>query len=424
MYETNASIGTRVDDRRTNGRKTARASASGTDVGSSRRTFLRAAGAAVGATASVGPLSSAAAGSTAERDVLFTGNRKDGTLALTDARSYEELGTVDVVPDGKEPDPRDDPRQRIAYPIVNRLAGGKNFVQDLDLSPDGRTVYVSRGHRGDVAAIDVGTNDLLWRTGIDGYRADHQTISEDGRYLYTSAVTADTVHKIDTERGEVVASVEVTDFPHGNHLHDVPGMGNGVTLVNGSLGNVVAPDAVDGDHRLTFVDPASFEVLRTVDLGEGVRPFVFSPDARKVYVQISYFHGFHEYDVGKDRVTRSKRLPRTEHVPEDEDDYPLESAHHGIDISADGEYLCVAGTTSWYAAVVRRSDLELVDTVPVGKHPYWVRTAPDGEHAFVAVKGADAVSVVSYEDATEVARIPVGDDPMVMEHRPVPESVL
>lgn len=287
-----------------------------------------------------------------------------------------------------------------------------------------RTVYVSRGHKADVVAIDLETGELRWRSETDGYRADHQVISGDGRYLYTSAVTADAVHKIDTEDGEIVGSVEVTTFPHGNHLHEVPGMGDGSTLVNGSLGNLLVPDEADGDHRLTFVDADTLEVRRTVDYEEGVRPFVFSPDARKVYVQISHLHGFHESDVVEDRVTRTKHLPEAEHVPDDEDDYPLESAHHGIDVSGDGEYACVAGTTSWYAAVVRRRDLALVDAIEVGEHPCWVQIAPGGDRAFVAVEGEDTVSVIDYPEATEVERIPVEDDPMVVEHRPVHESAL
>lgn len=395
-----------------------------TDSEPSRRNVLQG-GVALGTAAAVGTLPSVAAASeTGERDVLFTGNRIDGTLSLNDAHTYEHLGTVNVLPDGDEPDAVS---QEIAYPLVNAIAGGKNFVQDLDLSPDGRTVYVSRGHVADVAAIDLETNDLLWETEIDGFRADHQTISEDGKFLYTSAVTADTVHMIETDRGKKVDSVEVPTYPHGNQLHELPGLGEGKTLVNGSLGNMLTSDAHNDDimdHRLTFMDPTSLDVLRTFDFDEGVRPFVFSPDGTKAYVQISYFHGFHEYDVAENRLTRTCHLPKSAHVPEDKRDYPLQSAHHGIDISADGEYLCIAGTTSWYAAVVRRSDLQLVNTIPVGKYPYWVETAPDGEHAFVAVKSEDTVSVINYADAAEVARIPVGNAPMVMEHQSIPESVL
>lgn len=394
--------------------------------GVSRRSFLRTSGGAAGVAAAFGAfLPSVAAGSADERDVLFTGNRRDGTVSLHDASTYEPLGTVDALPDGEtDPDPKEDPGQRVAYPVVNESAGGENYVQDLDVSPDGRTVYVSRGHLADVVAIDVGTNELVWETELDGYRADHQVLAPDGRYLYTSDVTADAVHRIATADGEIADSAEVTTFPHGNHLHDLPGYGGDRTLVNGSLGNMLAPDRADMDHRLTFLDPGTMSVERVHDFEEGVRPFAFTPGGSTAYVQISYLHGFHEYDVAADRVTRTKRLPETEHVPESEDDYPLQSAHHGIDVSGDGEYVCVAGTTSWYAAVVRRSDLELLDYFEVGKHPYWVQTAPGGERAFVAVKGEDVVSVVDYADATEVARISVGDDPMVMEHRPVPESVL
>ena len=235
---------------------------------------------------------------------------------------------------------------------------------------------------------------------------------------------ANTVWKIETETGARVESAHVTDFPHGNHLHRVPGMGDDPTLVNGSLGNMLAPDYADGDHRLTFLDPDGMAVKRIVDFEEGVRPFVFGPDARKVYVQISYLHGFHEYDVVEDRITRTKHLPKTGTVPEDEDDYPLQSAHHGIDMRPDGEYICVAGTTSNAVFVVRRSDLALVNTIRVGKYPYWVQNSSDGERAYTAVKGEDYVSVVDYGDAAEVAELPVDADPMVMETRAVPESVL
>lgn len=190
---------------------------------------------------------------------------------------------------------------------------------------------------------------------------------------------------------------------------------------------MVFPDSTIGDplnHQLTFLDPDSMTPVRTVDFEEGVRPFAITDDGRKIYLQISYFHGFHEYDVVEDRVTRTKHLPKTKHVPEDEREYPVQSAHHGIDISGDGKYLCIAGTTSWYVAIVRRSDLQLVETIPVGKYPYWVRTAPDGEHAFVPVRKENEISVINYADAKEVARIPTGAEPHVMEYEAVPESVL
>ena len=38
------------------------------------------------------------------------------------------------------------------------MEGGDRFVDDATLSPDGRTLYVSRGHLDDVAAFDIASH--------------------------------------------------------------------------------------------------------------------------------------------------------------------------------------------------------------------------------------------------------------------------
>jgi DNA-binding beta-propeller fold protein YncE len=392
----------------------------------SRRTFLQGS-VAVGAAATVGGLGSvAAADGTATRDVMFTGNAKDGTVSLSDADTYEDIGTIDTYPDRDREDALDDALDEVSPVLLNTLVR-ENYLEHANVSPDGRTLYASRGHVGDVVAIDIETREKLWETTLTGFRADHQTISPDGNYLYTSDLAADQVDKIDTETGTVVAEGATRDLPHGNHFHRLPAFGGKDMVVNGSLGNMLYPDATTGDplkHRLTILDPDSMTPVRTVEFQNGVRPFAITDDGRTFYVQISYFHGFHEYDAVEDRVTRTKHLPKTEHVPANERDYPAQSAHHGIAISGDGKYICAAGTTSWYAAIVRRSDFELIATIPVGKYPYWVQTAPDGEHAFVPVRKENEISVINYADAEEIARIPTGDEPHVTEYEAVPKSML
>ena len=392
----------------------------------SRRTFLRG-GMAVGAATVVGGLSSvAAANGVGRRDVMFPGNAKDGTVSLSDAETYESIGTIDVYPDEDKEDALSDAIDQVEPTLLNAFVR-ENYLEHANVSPDGRTLYAARGHVGDVVAVDIETGEKLWETELDGFRADHQTISPDGEYLYTSDLTVDEVDKIETETGTVVTEGFVRDLPHGNHVHRLPAFGGEEMLINGSLGNMLYPDAKTGDsmqHQLTFLDPESMLPVRTVDFENGVRPFAITDNGRKFYVQVSYFHGFYEYDAVKDQLTRTKHLPKTEHVPEDERDYPAQSAHHGIDISGDGRYICAAGTTSWYAAIVRRSDFQLVETIPVGKYPYWVQTAPDGEHAFVPVREENEISVINYENAEEVARIPAGAAPHVTEYEAVPENIL
>ena len=142
------------------------------------------------AAASVGGLPKGSAGA---RDVMLVANAEGGTVSVVDARRLRVLKTIDVLPDGPEAGLEDNPTQALLGQQIVEAAGGKNYAQDQDVSPDGRTLYVSRGHRGDVAAFSVRTGKLLWKVAIPGLRSDHMTISHDGRRLYVSALTEDEV---------------------------------------------------------------------------------------------------------------------------------------------------------------------------------------------------------------------------------------
>lgn len=427
-----------IDDRRTEERQGTRTSGGPHDERAgtaTRRSVLRtiSGAVAIGGVGIVESESSAAETdsqtgdlSSDTRDVMFTCNAKDGSVSFFDAHSLDTYRTIDVYPDGNREDLLSDAIDELEPELLNAFAR-ENYLEHANISPDGRTLYASRGHVGDVVAIDIETGDKRWETELEGVRADHQVISPDGRYLFTSDLAADHVDKIDTETGTIVGRGWAPDLPHGNHYHELPAFGGAPTLVNGSLGNMVAPDSQTGDsmrHRLTFLNPETMGRLRTVSFSEGVRPFAITHDGSEAYVQVSYYHGFYEYDIDQDQITRRKDLPTTDHVPTSKSDYPLQSAHHGIDLSGDGEYICVAGTTSWYAAIVRRENLELVATIPVGEHPYWVQTGPTGDRAFLPVREQNEVVAISYEDAEEIGRVRVGAQPHVTEYAAIPREIL
>src|SRR6185369_15599450 len=104
----------------------------------------------------------AAAGATGaqsgSREIAFVANAEGGTVSLVDVAARKVLGEIDVNPAKV--------RQSQATP---------NYAQDTDISPDGRTLYVSRGYLGDVAAFDIATGKLKWRTAVDPARSDHMT---------------------------------------------------------------------------------------------------------------------------------------------------------------------------------------------------------------------------------------------------------
>ncbi|MDH2387289.1 YncE family protein [Streptomyces sp. HNM0663] len=346
------------------------------------------------------------------RDVVIVGNSADGTVSFIDAHTYENLGSLDVIPDLDEVLDGMDPIRRAAYEIVKQQAGGDKFVDDAHLSPDGATLYVSRGNLGDAAAYDVAGGRQLWRTHLDGFKADHAALSPDGRTFVVSAITAAKSQTLDTATGRITGA-----FPTGTYPHENIYSADGSLIYNMSIGITSLPKALNflkGAKEVTVADARTLEVVRTYRFDHGVRPSVITPDGKTMYAQLSYLNGFVEYDLERGRTVRTVRMPFSEAGAQlKPDDYPQNSAHHGMAVNAAGDKLCMAGTIDDYTAIVSRPSLTTDGFVhyPEGSLPYWSVTGPDGRHCFVTLSNRDEVSVVDYTTAKEVARIEVGDFP-------------
>lgn len=359
------------------------------------------------------------------RDVMFVGNNYDGTVSVIDAGTFNKRGRIDVIPDREQRLAEMTLDERAAYLAVRQSAGHDQYADDMQVSPDGRVLYVSRPSFADVVAFDLNTHEMLWRVEVSGYRSDHLALSPDGDRLLVSATTANQVDVIDTRRARIVDSFPTGDFPHGNHYSP-----DGERVYNGSIGRVITPDhpaagALKGERRLTIADADTMAVQRTIEFERGIRPFVIVPGQRIMYIQLSFLHGFVEYSLDQERILRTVHLPKSEEAEDmDREDYPLDSAHHGLAMSGDGAKLCDAGTVSDYVAILSRPALTVDRIVPVGDQPYWATTSMDGRYCFVSNSKSDTVSVISYERAEEVIRIPVGEHPQRIRTASVPQRVL
>src|SRR3954453_17967049 len=146
----------------------------------------------------------------ATRPVLWVGNNWDGTADAVDPFTFQKLAHLNIVPDKEErlAEIMLDPARQGYFLAIRELVGEGHdqFVDDMFTSHDGRFLYVSRPSLADVAAFDL-TNGgrIVWRTRVDGYRADHMAISPDGTRLLVSASTAKVVDVISTADGKIVA---------------------------------------------------------------------------------------------------------------------------------------------------------------------------------------------------------------------------
>ncbi len=383
--------------------------------------------AAVTAVASLLP--AAPAGADGLRDVLLVGNNWEGTADVLDVPSYERLRRINIVPDLEERQRENMLPTRAPFAVFIREMVGEGhdqMVDDLYASKDGRTLYVSRPSFDDVVAIDLASGAIVWRSVLTGVRADHMAISPDGTRLAVSTASAagpNFVDVLETATGNLVGTFPSGDTPHENNYSR-----DGSLIYHASIGRIYTPlddpseDGTKGERVFEVVDAHTLQVLKKWDMGKklaeaghpnmssAVRPMALSPDERRLYFQVSFFHGFVEFDLEHERVTRVAELPLSDATPKRREDYILDSAHHGIAMNGAGTKLCVAGTSSNYAAIVHRDDFSY-RIHPLGARTYWATTSADGRYCYVSVAGDDTMSIISYDTEQEVARVPVGDHP-------------
>jgi DNA-binding beta-propeller fold protein YncE len=353
----------------------------------------------------------AAPAQTGSVEIALVANSQDATIALLNVSTRSIVGRIDV------------------NPLWTKATGpgSPNYAQDTDVSPDGMTVYVSRAYMGDVAAFDLATGKLLWNTSLNTGRADHMTLTRDGRSLFISAMLDNRVYRIETGTGAITGHIVTGVYPHDNKVSR-----DGMLLYNTSIGALAtmprspnAPPLTEtpgAQFQLTIVDAKTLETRARIPTEYAIRPWQFAPDEKGLYAQLANRHAVAYFDLAARKFTRRLELP--EKVGITTADYDFDAPHHGLALTEDGRTLCLAGRASDYAALVSAPDLKLLATIPVGDAPGWAETADNGNVCLVANTRSDDLSIISIRERKEVLRLPIGDGPKHITVARIPESVL
>ena len=431
--------------------------------------------------------SAAAQGSAADargrRSVMFVGNNWAGTATVVDTESLEVLRRgIDLVPDKEEELAaiRSDP-ERLAFYLAVQQGPGEGhdqLVDDMFTTRNGRYLAVSRPSLADVVWIDIeraaagDPASIVREQQMDGHRTDHMGLSPDGRRLLVSDSTARQVVEYAMARqtlpdGTVVRMGDrLRTFASGETPHENTYSDDGRRIFHASIGRVYTPgdrgtpleDVVKGDRWLQVVRDRDFRVLQRWDMGKelaeagypgmssAVRPMALGPDERLLWFQVSFFHGYVEFDTraadlnglvdyssGGRLEPRRGAVTRVVHLPNRVPTMPLEqyvndSAHHGLSVGEDDRTLCVAGTMDDYAALVdsRTTRRWIFDRSTTGHDylkPYWTTEGPGGT-CWVSLSESDAVAVLDVRRRAELAYLAVGDHPQRVRRGVVREEVV
>ena len=161
-------------------------------------------------------------------------------------------------------------------------------------------------------------------------------------------------------------------------------------------------------------------------MSSAVRPMAIQAARRIAYLQVSFFHGFVEYDLrngardpaGRPAADRRGRCRLRR------DEYVLDSAHHGLSINPAGTSCARRAPCPTTPRSSDRSNFAYT-IQHVGDKPYWSTNSGDGKQLLrVGQRRGPRRGDLLRQRPSEIASIPVGDHPQRMRLGPIRSEFL
>jgi YVTN family beta-propeller protein len=207
------------------------------------------------------------------------------------------------------------------------------------------------------------------------------------------------VDVIDTSSMEKVKSIATK-----GGIHNVYVTPDGRHVVAGSIAG----------RLMTVIDQKTDEALWTL-FDVGVRPMAFetNPDGstKRIFVQLSDFHGFAVVDFAQRKEVSRTELPND--IPADKvDKGPFNaSPSHGLGVAPDGRTLWVTSRPNARVYVYSLPDLKLLSGIDLGGRPDWVTFTPDSKQVYISTENTNSVVALDVAARKEITRIKVGASP-------------
>jgi PQQ-dependent catabolism-associated beta-propeller protein len=219
----------------------------------------------------------------------YVSSEKDDALTMIDLATLTVKGTVPTCKRGRHIQMTPDGKIMVACTDSNAAdvidpATGQSLrripmgdePEAFDLSPDGKTIYVSNEDEGATSFIDAASGKKLQSIKV-GKEPEGVKVSADGKTLYVTSEVASMVHVIDTASAKVVKNIKVGKRPRrmaitpdGKELWVTNELDSGVTIVSTADHSVIATLKFEvKGARAEDITPVGIQMSR-----DGKRAFV------------------------------------------------------------------------------------------------------------------------------------------------------
>ena len=212
---------------------------------------------------------------------IYVSSEKDDALTVIDGTSLAVKGTIATCKRARHVQLTPDRKILVACTDSNAAdlidpATGKSVrriplgdePEAFDLSPDGKTIYVSNEDAGEASFIDFASGKVQRKVKVGG-EPEGVKVSADGKMVYVTSEVANMVHAIDTATGKLVKNIQAGKRPRRMAFSP----DGGQLWVTNEL-----------DASVSIIDTVRHEVIGTIKFEvRGARPEDITP----VGIQIS-----------------------------------------------------------------------------------------------------------------------------------------
>lgn len=231
----------------------------------------------------------AVVGAAQAQGLAYVSSEKDDALTVIDLATLAVKGTIPTCKRGRHLQLTPDRKLLVACTDSNAadlidLASGKSLrriplgdePEAFDLSPDGKTIYVSNEDEGEASFIDMASGKKLKSVKVGG-EPEGVKLSADGKTLYVTSEVAGLVHVIDTASAKLVKNVKAGKRPRrmafsadGRELWVTNELDASVSIISTTSHEVVATLKFEvKGARAEDITPVGLQISR-----DGKRAFV------------------------------------------------------------------------------------------------------------------------------------------------------